>query len=241
MKPEEACMEVTGLNINWGCLGFDFSGKSNLTQHVLFRAFKQNRKLICRVVLCVAMDCRLKVFIIEAIVSCEETAMGSKRSGKQQKPRLKPQRISRGEKRDRGYLWKTSVFRGKRRKSCGGEGHNSRLIQIGISLVVFPEPIPISETIGAGFIAAGCAQKAIKSRAIYLEDIKKNLKNTFRDVIDTKYSLQIYFNFFSQQKSASCSTISRLPHALFSDAQLSCLPENALGGPDGIWTREPTD
>jgi hypothetical protein len=69
------------------------------------------------------------------------------------------------------------------------EGNKSRLIKIGMALVVFPEPTPLSETIGAGFIAAGAVQNAIRSRAIYIEDIGKTLKDTFRDVIDTKHNL----------------------------------------------------
>jgi len=65
------------------------------------------------------------------------------------------------------------------------EGNKSRLIKIGLSLIVFPEPTPISETIGACFIAAGAVQKGIKSRAIYIEDITKTFKNTLRDVLET--------------------------------------------------------
>jgi hypothetical protein len=70
-------------------------------------------------------------------------------------------------------------------KKLWREGNKSRLIKIGISLIVFPEPTPISETIGACFIAAGAVQKGIKSRAIYLEDITKTFKSTLRDVLET--------------------------------------------------------
>jgi hypothetical protein len=70
-------------------------------------------------------------------------------------------------------------------KKLWREGNKSRLIKIGLSLIVFPEPTPISETIGACFIAAGAVQKGIKSRAIYIEDITKTFKNTLRDVLET--------------------------------------------------------
>jgi hypothetical protein len=70
-------------------------------------------------------------------------------------------------------------------KKLWREGNKSRLIKIGVSLIVFPEPTPISETIGACFIAAGAVQKGIKSRAIYIEDITKTFKNTLRDVLET--------------------------------------------------------
>ena len=70
-------------------------------------------------------------------------------------------------------------------KKLWREGNKSRLIKIGVSLVVFPEPTPISETLGACFIAAGAVQKGIQNRSIYLEDITKTFKNTFKDVLET--------------------------------------------------------
>jgi hypothetical protein len=76
-------------------------------------------------------------------------------------------------------------------KKLWREGNKSRLIKIGISLIVFPEPTPISETIGACFVAAGAVQKGIKSRAIYLEDISKTFKNTLQDVLETSQHLRV--------------------------------------------------
>jgi hypothetical protein len=76
-------------------------------------------------------------------------------------------------------------------KKLWREGNKSRLIKIGLSLIVFPEPTPISETIGACFIAAGAVQKGIKSRAIYLEDITKTFRNTMKDVLETSQHLQV--------------------------------------------------
>ena len=76
-------------------------------------------------------------------------------------------------------------------KKLWREGNKSRLIKIGVALVVFPEPTPISETIGACFIAAGAVQKGIQNRAIYLEDVTKTFKNTLKDVLATHNSLQI--------------------------------------------------
>lgn len=76
-------------------------------------------------------------------------------------------------------------------KKLWREGNKSRLIQIGMALVVFPEPTPISEVIGAGFIAAGAVQKGIQSRSIFMEDIGKTFQSTLKDVINTKQNLQI--------------------------------------------------
>jgi hypothetical protein len=76
-------------------------------------------------------------------------------------------------------------------KKLWREGNKSRLIKIGISLIVFPEPTPISETVGACFVAAGAVQKGIKSRAIFLEDITKTFKNTLQDVLETSQHLRV--------------------------------------------------
>jgi len=76
-------------------------------------------------------------------------------------------------------------------KKLWREGTKSRLIKIGVSLIFFPEPTPISETIGACFIAAGAVQKGVQNRAIYLEDITKTFKNTLKDVLETSQSLRI--------------------------------------------------
>jgi hypothetical protein len=58
------------------------------------------------------------------------------------------------------------------------DGHKSRLIKIGLSLIVFPEPTPISETVGACFVAAGVIQQGIRNQSIYIDDIPKTLRQT---------------------------------------------------------------
>jgi hypothetical protein len=68
-------------------------------------------------------------------------------------------------------------------------GNKSRLIKIGVALIMFPEPTPISETVGACFVAAGTIQKRIQNRALFLEDVTKTFKNTLKDVLALKNSL----------------------------------------------------
>jgi hypothetical protein len=70
-------------------------------------------------------------------------------------------------------------------------GNKSKLIKIGISLIMFPEPTPISETVGACFIAAGAIQKGIQKKAIYLEDVSKTFQTTLKEIWATKHHLQI--------------------------------------------------
>ena len=86
---------------------------------------------------------------------------------------------------------KTTAKAAESTKKLWREGNKSRLIKIGVSLIFFTEPTPISETIGACFIAAGAVQKGIKSRAIYFEDITKTFKKTLQDVLETSQHLQV--------------------------------------------------
>ena len=76
-------------------------------------------------------------------------------------------------------------------KKLWRENNKSRLIKIGVALIICPEPTPISETIGACFVAAGAVQKGIQSRAIYLEDITKTFKNTLKEALEIHDSMKI--------------------------------------------------
>ena len=76
-------------------------------------------------------------------------------------------------------------------KKLWREGNKSRLIQIGMALIVLPEPTPVTPTIGACFIAAGLVQKGMQKQSIYLGDIEKTFESTLRDVHSTKQSLRI--------------------------------------------------
>ncbi len=76
-------------------------------------------------------------------------------------------------------------------KKLWRDGNKSRLIKLGLTLIAFPEPTPISETVGACFVAAGAIQKGIQSRTIYIEDINKTFQNTLKEVWTTKHNLRI--------------------------------------------------
>jgi len=79
----------------------------------------------------------------------------------------------------------------KNTKKLWREGNKSRLIKIGVTLIMFPEPTPISETVGACFVAAGAIQKGIQSRSMFMEDIKKTFQSTLKEVYATKHNLRI--------------------------------------------------
>jgi hypothetical protein len=69
------------------------------------------------------------------------------------------------------------------------DGSKSRLIKLGLALIVFPEPTPISETIGTFLVAAGAVQAGIRHRSIYVEDAYKSFKDTLKEMRTIKDSL----------------------------------------------------
>ena len=81
-----------------------------------------------------------------------------------------------------GRVVKASGMQVNQLRKLSRDGHKSRLIKIGLSLIVFPEPTPISETVGACFVAAGGIQQGIKNQSIYIDDIPKTLHRTLNEV-----------------------------------------------------------
>jgi len=69
------------------------------------------------------------------------------------------------------------------------DGKKSRLIKLGLALIVFPEPTPISETIGTFLVAAGAVQAGIRRRTIYVENVYKSFKDTLKEMRNIKDSL----------------------------------------------------
>ncbi len=76
-----------------------------------------------------------------------------------------------------------------RTKKLWREGNKSNLIKIGMACIVFPDPSPVSEIIGAGFLIAGATQKAIRNRSAYVGDIKKSFEGTLKELNSTRLSL----------------------------------------------------
>ena len=66
------------------------------------------------------------------------------------------------------------------------DGKKSKLIKLGLALIVFPEPTPISETIGTFLVAAGAVQAGIRRRTIYVENVYKSFKDTLKEMRSIK-------------------------------------------------------
>lgn len=77
----------------------------------------------------------------------------------------------------------------KATKQLWREHNRSKLIKIGLALIVFPEPTPISETVGSVFVAAGAVQQAIRQRNIFADDIYKTFRNTLKEIRDSNLSI----------------------------------------------------
>ena len=68
-------------------------------------------------------------------------------------------------------------------------GYKSRLMKIGVAIIMLPEPTPISPAIGACLVAAGAAQKAIRNRSLFLEDVNKTFQTTMKDIAAIKQNI----------------------------------------------------
>ncbi|MFB3888150.1 MAG: hypothetical protein ACE14S_01550 [Candidatus Bathyarchaeia archaeon] len=76
-------------------------------------------------------------------------------------------------------------------KKLWREGNKSRLMKLGIALIVFPDPSPTTEIIGACFVAAGAVQKGIQNRSLYVEDIPRTFRDAIREVQAARFNLQM--------------------------------------------------
>lgn len=88
-------------------------------------------------------------------------------------------------------LVKGATREAKKTEQLWRDGNNSKIIKLGLALIVFPEPTPISETVGTCLLAAGTVQKAIRTRSIYVEDVYKTFQDTLRDLFTKKHNLRI--------------------------------------------------
>jgi len=84
---------------------------------------------------------------------------------------------------------KGTIKEAKATKQLWREHNKSKLIKIGLALIVFPEPTPISETIGSVFVVAGAVQQGIRQRNIFADDIHKTFQNTLKQIRDTNLSI----------------------------------------------------
>jgi hypothetical protein len=68
-------------------------------------------------------------------------------------------------------------------KKLWRDGYKSKLIKLAITLITFPEPTPISETMGAAVLAAGLIQNRIKKSTLHVDDVYKTFQDVNNDIL----------------------------------------------------------
>jgi len=66
----------------------------------------------------------------------------------------------------------------------------SKLIKLGLTLIAFPEPTPISEILGAVVLSVGIIQTKMRQSTLHIEDVY----NTFRGVITDLRAINDFFS-----------------------------------------------
>ena len=51
------------------------------------------------------------------------------------------------------------------------DGDKTKLVKLGFTLIAFPEPTPISETLGAFVLSLGMIQTKMRRSALHIEDV----------------------------------------------------------------------
>lgn len=69
------------------------------------------------------------------------------------------------------------------------KGDNSKLIRTGFALIVFPEPTPISETLGAIVLSVGLIQKKMGRSPLGIGDVYDTFQGVMRDLQTIKKGL----------------------------------------------------
>ena len=61
-------------------------------------------------------------------------------------------------------------------------GNESKLIKMGLALITFPEPTPISETLGAIVLSLGLIQKKRSQSTLHIDDVYSAFQESLRDL-----------------------------------------------------------
>ena len=70
-------------------------------------------------------------------------------------------------------------------KNLWKNGRKPLLIQAGLALLVFPEPI-VSDALGTALLAAGAVQEGIKRQSVYVDDMPKAFNSAMKTLRNSK-------------------------------------------------------
>jgi hypothetical protein len=68
-------------------------------------------------------------------------------------------------------------------KDLWWDNRKSKLIKIACALITFPEPTPLSESIGAAVLAVGLIQRRIKKSALHVDDIYRTYQKLNKNIL----------------------------------------------------------
>ena len=77
-------------------------------------------------------------------------------------------------------------------KSLWKTGNKSKLVKWGLSLIIFPEPTPVTEIVGATLLSAGLIQQKIRNSSLHIEDIQKKFQEVFKNLNNLREDLIRY-------------------------------------------------
>ena len=74
-------------------------------------------------------------------------------------------------------------------KKLWREKNKSKLVKIGVALILFPDPT-ISDLVGTGLVAAGLLHDRIKNSGLFLEDVYKTYPRLLKELQSARQSLE---------------------------------------------------
>ena len=80
----------------------------------------------------------------------------------------------------------------KSTKSLWKACDKSKLMKIGLMLIAFPEPTPLSEMIGASILSAGLIKQKMINNSLHIEDVYKTFQTVFKNLKEIQHSLARY-------------------------------------------------
>ena len=77
-------------------------------------------------------------------------------------------------------------------KNLWKEHDKSKLVKIGLTLIAFPEPTPITEIAGASILSIGLIKQKMINNSLHIEDIYKTFQNVFKNLREIQQNLARY-------------------------------------------------
>ncbi len=74
-------------------------------------------------------------------------------------------------------------------KRLFAEGDKPKLVGLGVTMILVPEPTGVSDVVGAAVLSAGLIQAKMRKSALHIEDIYSTFPKVMRDIKAIKQGL----------------------------------------------------